>query len=135
MELMTKLNHVTLDIIGLCAFGYRFNSVVNGYNEESRCISDIVAANCGIHRKLIESKLPFLKLIPSKAREESNTAEKACLDLIQKVKRSNSCIQVTRCSGLSKEVKHRKLPASLSMDGVTEELFIRGGGGGGAGST
>lgn len=85
MELMTKFNHVTLDIIGLCAFGYTFNSVMNGYDDESKCISQIVSGGSGVHRKLIESKVPLLKLIPSKGREEGKNAEKACENLIRKV--------------------------------------------------
>ena len=85
MELMTKFNHVTLDIIGLCAFGYPFNSVLNGYDEESKCISQIVSGSSGVHRKLIESKLPLLKLLPSKGREEGKRAERACEEMIRKV--------------------------------------------------
>ena len=85
MELMTKFNHVTLDIIGLCAFGYPFNSVGNGYDEESKCISQIISGGSSVHRKLIESKIPLLKLIPSKKREEGKLAEEACEALIRKV--------------------------------------------------
>ena len=42
MPVSTDLNHLTLDIIGRCAFGYRFNTVLSGESETSSAFSAVI---------------------------------------------------------------------------------------------
>ena len=96
MQVMQKLCDLTLDVIGLCAFGYDFNAVMGANSEEARATNTILTGNFNVVRKLFEQLIPLLKLIPSKERDDLKKAEDIFHGLIKKVFFSN----VTSCPSL-----------------------------------
>ena len=85
MEMLQKLSDLTLDVIGVCAFGYDFNGILGGNSEEGRATNTILTANFNIIRKSLEDLFPLLKLIPSKDRDDLKKAEEIFYGLIRKV--------------------------------------------------
>ncbi|XP_065056370.1 uncharacterized protein LOC135684662 [Rhopilema esculentum] len=84
-EIMEKFIHLTLDIISLAAFGYDFDCVSNGHSEESSSFNKIMCGNFNVVRKSLETLIPFLKLIPSKERDEEDKAEKVCWNVLERI--------------------------------------------------
>lgn len=82
MEMMKKFTDLTLDIIGMCAFGYDFNGVLGDSSKESKATNTILTANFNIARRSLEELLPILKLIPSDGLKE---AEEVVYGYIEKV--------------------------------------------------
>ena len=83
--MMTKLTNLTLDVIGICAFGYDFNCVLAASSKESDATNTILTANFNIVRRSIEELIPLLKFLPSKEREEVKKAEDVFYGLIRQV--------------------------------------------------
>ena len=83
--MLQKLSDLTLDVIGVCAFGYNFDGILGGSSEEGRATNTILTANFNVIRKLLEQLIPLLKLIPSKERDELKKAEDVFYGLIKKV--------------------------------------------------
>lgn len=90
MPMMNKFADLTLDVIGLCAFGFRFDCVLGGGGQESDAFNKILSANFNLVRRSIEELIPLLKLIPSKEREDLKKAE----DMIYKVINDVSCMTI-----------------------------------------
>ena len=89
MEVLQKLCDLTLDVVGVCAFGYDFNAVMGGNSEEARATNTILTANFNVVRKLLEQLIPILKILPSKERDDLKRAEDIFYGLIKKVMFSN----------------------------------------------
>ena len=85
MEMMKKFTDMTLDVIGLSAFGYNFNCVLRGNSKESEASSHILSGSFNILRKSFEELFPPLKIVPSKERDMLRDAEKISYGLIEKV--------------------------------------------------
>ena len=85
-DVLEKLTHVTLDVIGLCAFGYPFNCILGGHTDESRATDTILRTCFDLQKKSFEEFCPLLKWIPSKKRRRFQEAEKCFRTLIEKVK-------------------------------------------------
>ena len=83
--MMEKFTDTTLDIIGICAFGYHFNSIMQGHSVEADATNTILTVNFNIVRKAFEKLIPLIKLIPSKERDELKKAEDIFYGLIEKV--------------------------------------------------
>ena len=83
--MLEKLTHLTLDVIGLCAFGYHFNCILGGHNEESKATDAVLRGNFDLQRRSFESLFPFLKLIRSKEQREFDKAESCLKSLIKRV--------------------------------------------------
>ena len=83
--MLQKFTDLTLDVIGICAFGYDFNCVIGGTSDESQASNTILSANFNIVRRSFEELIPLLKLIPSKEREDLKKAEDLFYGLIKKV--------------------------------------------------
>lgn len=83
--MMQKFTDLTLDVIGICAFGYDFGCVLGGNSEESIATNTILSANFNIVRRSFEELIPLLKIIPSKERSELKKAEDIFHGLIKKV--------------------------------------------------
>ena len=84
--MLQKLCDLTLDVIGICAFGYDFNSVLGGESEEGKATNTILTANFNASRKILEMLIPILQIIPSKERDELKKAEDIFYGLINKVR-------------------------------------------------
>ena len=83
--MMQKFTDLTLDVIGICAFGYDFHCVSSGKSEESIASNTILSANFNIVRRSFEEMIPLLKIIPSKERSDLKNAENIFYGLIKKV--------------------------------------------------
>ena len=57
------LTHLTLDIIGRCAFGYNFNTVLSGESEISSAFS-VVIRGINFARLLRMNLIPLYKYLP-----------------------------------------------------------------------
>eukprot|EP00794_Sanderia_malayensis_P010813 gene10813-11967_t len=82
-EMMTKFIHLTLDVIGLCGFGYAFNCIMGENSEESKATNTILTGQFNVRQRLLETFLPFLKLFPSKERDRVKKAETILYGLIE----------------------------------------------------
>ena len=89
MEMMHKFTDYTLDVIGICAFGYDFNCVLHGNSEESNASNTMLTANFNIVRRSFEKLIPLLKILPSKERDDVKKAENIFYGLIEKVNQKN----------------------------------------------
>jgi len=85
IRMLQKFTDLTLDVIGICAFGYDFNCVIGGTSDESQASNTILSANFNMVRRSFEELIPLLKLIPSKEREDLKKAEDLFYGLIKKV--------------------------------------------------
>ena len=85
MAMLQKFTDYTLDVIGICAFGYDFNCVLHGNSEESNATNTILTANFNVTRRSIEELIPLLKIIPSKERKDLREAEDLFYGLIKRV--------------------------------------------------
>ena len=85
-EIQTKFTHLTLDVIGLCAFGYSFDGIKKGNTEESQATNTILTANFNMLRRTLEFMFPFLEYIPSKERDGLKRAEKVLYGLMEQVR-------------------------------------------------
>jgi len=85
MEMLQKFSDLTLDVIGVCAFGYDFDGILGEISEEGKATNTILTANFNVVRKVLEDIFPLLKLIPSKERNELRKAEDIFYGLINKV--------------------------------------------------
>lgn len=59
----TDLAHLTLDIIGRCAFGYHFNTVLSGETEISSAFSAVIKGT-GFGRIMKKRFLPLYDYLP-----------------------------------------------------------------------
>ena len=84
-DILEKLTHLSLDIIGLCAFGYNFNCTLVGQTEESRATDTVLKGNFNLKMRSMERLFPPLKLMRTKFEEEFFQAEKCLHNLIEKV--------------------------------------------------
>eukprot|EP00794_Sanderia_malayensis_P010811 gene10811-11965_t len=83
-EMMTKFIHLTLDVIGLCGFGYAFNCIMGENSEESKATNTILTGQLNVRQRTLETFLPFLKLFPSKERDRVKKAETILYGLIER---------------------------------------------------
>lgn len=63
MPIFTDLAHLTLDIIGRCAFGYHFNTVLSGETEISSAFSAVIKGT-GFGRIMKKRFLPLYDYLP-----------------------------------------------------------------------
>ena len=85
MEMLQKFTDLTLDVIGVCAFGYDFDGILGEGSEEAAATNTILTANFNVVRKVFEEIFPLLKLTPSKERDALWKAEDILYGLINKV--------------------------------------------------
>jgi len=85
MKMLRKLSDLTLDVIGVCSFGYDFNGIIGYDTEEKRATNTIISLQFNLVRKTFEYLFPLLKIIPSKEADELKKAEDITFGLINKV--------------------------------------------------
>ena len=73
MPVSTDLAHLTLDIIGRCAFGYHFNTVLSGESETSSAFSTVIKG-VGFGRIMRKKLIPLYDYLPV---TENKSARKA----------------------------------------------------------
>ena len=83
--MLRKLSDLTLDVIGVCSFGYDFNGIIGYDTEEKRATNTIISLQFNLVRKTFEYLFPLLKIIPSKEADELKKAEDITFGLINKV--------------------------------------------------
>ena len=112
MEMLQKFSDLTLDVIGVCAFGYDFDGILGEISEEGKATNTILTANFNVVRKVLEDIFPLLKLIPSKERNELRKAEDIFYGLINKV--FGHCVKFRPCHDFMRGIT--LLLKSLHMD-------------------
>jgi len=85
MKMLQKLADWTLDVIGVCLFGYDFNGVLGCDTEEKRATYTIMTSQFNFVRKTFEYFFPFLKIIPSQKADDLKKAEDTAFGFITKV--------------------------------------------------
>lgn len=75
-SISTDLSHLTLDIIGRCAFGYNFDTVLSGESEVSTAFSEVVLG-INFARVMRQNLIPFYKYLPF----SDNVRARKCLEL------------------------------------------------------
>ena len=83
--MLSKFTDLTLDVIGVCGFGYSFDCILGGHSEESKATETILTANFNMVRRSLEMMFPLLTMLPSKERTELKKAENILYGLIEKV--------------------------------------------------
>ena len=63
VSIQTDLAHLALDIIGRCAFGFNFNTVLSGESEISRAFS-VVIKGVNFGRLMKKRLIPFYNSLP-----------------------------------------------------------------------
>ena len=84
-NILQNMCNLTLDIIGLCAFGYMFNCMSEGGSKMSTAFNKMLSGEVNFTRKGLEDKFPVLKLIPSQERRETKKASDLCQSVISDV--------------------------------------------------
>ena len=84
-EIQEKFTRLTLDVIGEAAFGYRFNSLIQGHTAESSATDTIFRGQFNFARRALEYYVPFLKLFPSKERRRVEEAKDIVTNMVFKV--------------------------------------------------
>ena len=69
----TDLAHLTLDIIGRCAFGYHFNTVLSGETEISSAFSAVING-AGFGRVMRKKFIPLYGYLPVTENKRANEA-------------------------------------------------------------
>jgi len=95
-DILVGLTNLSLDVIGLCAFGYEFNCILYGQTEESIATDTVLKGNFDLQKRSLESVFPPLKFLRTKVEKEFHQAEKCLENLIQKIikqKKSDGVIQ------------------------------------------
>ena len=62
-SISVDLTHLTLDIIGRCAFGYNFDTVLLGESEVSNAFSDVIL-EINFARLMRQKLIPLYKYLP-----------------------------------------------------------------------
>ena len=57
------LSHLTLDIIGQCAFGYNFNTVLAGESNVSEAVNAVIGG-MSFRYMVCKALIPFFELLP-----------------------------------------------------------------------
>ena len=83
--MLQKFADWTLDVLGVCSFGYDFNGVLGCDTEEKRATSTIITSQFNFVRKTFEYFFPLLKIIPSQEADDLKKAEDIAFGLIRKV--------------------------------------------------
>ena len=84
-DILVGLTHLSLDVIGLCAFGYEFHCILNGQTEESIATDTVLKGNFDLQKRSLDSIFPPLRLLQTKFEKEFHQAEICLQNLIQKV--------------------------------------------------
>ena len=63
VPIQTDLTHLALDIIGKCAFGFTFNTVISGESEISRAFS-VVMKGINFGRLMKKRLIPLYQYLP-----------------------------------------------------------------------
>ncbi|XP_065056751.1 cytochrome P450 4C1-like [Rhopilema esculentum] len=85
LDVLEKLTHLSLDIIGICAFGYNFNCIMGGHSEESKATDTVLRGNFDLQRRSLEQMIPLFTLFRSSTQKEFIKAETCLKNLINQV--------------------------------------------------
>lgn len=85
-SISVDLTHLTLDIIGRCAFGYNFDTVLSGESEVSNAFSDVIL-EINFARLMRQKLIPLYKYLPLpdnvRARKGLELTDKTVLEIVQ----------------------------------------------------
>ena len=84
-NVLEGLTHVSLDVIGLSAFGYNFDCVLTGETEESKATDIVLKGHFDLQNRSMEALFPPLRYLQSKIQAEFARAENSLERLIDKV--------------------------------------------------
>ena len=73
VPISTDLAHLTLDIIGRCAFGYHFNTVLSGDSETSSAFSAVIK-DISFGRIMRKRYIPLYDYLPLAENERARKA-------------------------------------------------------------
>ena len=85
VSIHTDLTHLTFDIIGRCAFGYNFNTVLSGETEMSKAFTEVIKG-LSFARVLKKSLIPLYKYLPLEENIRERNAHKLTDDIVLEVK-------------------------------------------------
>ena len=80
------LTHLTLDIIGLTAFGYNFDTVKSGDNEISEAFDSILSGGLSLSSRFLRKFIPFYQYLPLEANVKAKRAKKLTDNLVCEVR-------------------------------------------------
>lgn len=90
ISIHTDLTHLTFDIIGRCAFGYNFNTVLSGESEISRAFSAVIKG-LSFGRQMRKSLIPLYEYLPlddnRKERKAFEVTDETVLEVIRERRR------------------------------------------------
>eukprot|EP00794_Sanderia_malayensis_P010929 gene10929-12090_t len=84
-DILEKLTHMTLDVIGLCAFGYSFDCISGGHSEESKATNTILTTSFDLQGRSFKQLFPFMGMWKSEKEKHFMKAEKCFRSLIDKI--------------------------------------------------
>jgi hypothetical protein len=74
------LNHCTLDIIGQCAFGYNFDTVLSGDNQLTKAFTSIVQVT-NLKHLILMKLVPFYKYFYTESKEAMKVTDEKVLQV------------------------------------------------------
>ena len=84
VPVFTDLAHLTLDIIGRCAFGHHFNTVLSGESEISSAFSTVVKGT-GFGRIVRKRFIPLYDYLPVTENKRAKEAVEITDDIVLEV--------------------------------------------------
>ena len=91
------LTHLTLDIIGLTAFGYDFDTVKSGENEISEAFDSILSGRLSVSARFLRKYIPFYQYLPFEANVKAKKAQELTDNLVWEVRWSLSFCAAKKC--------------------------------------
>ena len=85
VSIHTDLTHLSFDIIGRCAFGYNFNTVLSGESEISKAFTEVIKG-LRFARVMKKSLIPLYKYLPLEENIRERHAYKLTDDTVLEVK-------------------------------------------------
>ena len=80
------LTHLTLDVIGLTAFGYNFDTVKSGENEISEAFDSILSGRLSLSSRFLRKFIPFYQYLPFEANVKAKRAKELTDSLVWEVR-------------------------------------------------
>ena len=85
VSIHTDLTHLSFDIIGRCAFGYNFNTVLSGESKISKAFTEVIKG-LRFARVMKKSLIPLYKYLPLEENIRERHAYKLTDDTVLEVK-------------------------------------------------
>ena len=85
VSIHTDLTHLSFDIIGRCAFGYNFNTVLSGESDISKAFTEVIKG-LSFARVMKKSLTPLYKYLPLEENIRERHAYKLTDDTVLEVK-------------------------------------------------